>query len=81
VNATDTPDITCPACNGLASGTDVRACAACRGVGVVAYPAGQPDDGRPTRAQALASRAYRGCPLGAHLPGEPHHYTCWAWFG
>lgn len=38
------------------------------------------DPGYLTAAEADASRAYRGCPLGMHEPGEPHHYTCWAEF-
>lgn len=38
------------------------------------------DPGHLTAEEADASRAYRGCPLGMHEPGEPHHYTCWAEF-
>jgi hypothetical protein len=38
------------------------------------------DPGHLTAAEADASRAYRGCPLGMHEPGREHHYTCWAEF-
>lgn len=38
------------------------------------------DPGHLAAEEVEASRAYRGCPLGMHEPGEAHHYTCWAEF-